>query len=127
MPTAETESPAKNAESGRKQRTPLPREKDRVDSFARRHIGPNQQARSAMLAEVGFEDLDALIDATVPKNIRLDQPLNLTHAASERRAEEYRRALVYRRRLFRHHYASCNSTEHSRESRLVHRLYTLPS
>jgi glycine dehydrogenase len=83
MPIAETDLPAKNAESGRKERPPLAREKDRVDSFARRHIGPNQQARSAMLAEIGFENLDALIDATVPKNIRLDRPLNLPHAASE--------------------------------------------
>jgi len=83
MPTAETDSPSKNAESGRKQGAAKPRETDRVDSFARRHIGPNQQARSAMLAEIGFENLDALIDATVPKNIRLDRPLDLPHPASE--------------------------------------------
>jgi glycine dehydrogenase len=83
MPTAETDSPAKKAESGRKQRTASARENDHADSFARRHIGPNQQARSAMLAEIGFENLDALIDATVPKNIRLDRPLNLPDAASE--------------------------------------------
>jgi glycine dehydrogenase len=82
MPTAETDSPAKNAESGRKQRTTRARETDR-GSFARRHIGPNQQARSAMLADIGFENLDALIDATVPQNIRLDRPLNLPHPASE--------------------------------------------
>ncbi|HMG06762.1 MAG TPA: aminomethyl-transferring glycine dehydrogenase, partial [Chthoniobacterales bacterium] len=56
---------------------------DRVDSFARRHIGPNQQARTEMLAEIDFENLDALIDATVPGNIRLDRPLNLPGAASE--------------------------------------------
>jgi glycine dehydrogenase len=81
MPTAETESPAQNAEA-----FPAPRpqrEKDRVDSFARRHIGPNQPARAAMLAELEFENLDALIDATVPKNIRRDQPLNLPEAKSE--------------------------------------------
>jgi glycine dehydrogenase len=83
MPTAETDSPAKNAESGRKQRTTPARETDRVDSFARRHIGPNQEARSAMLAEIGFENLEALIDATVPQNIRLDRPLDLPHPASE--------------------------------------------
>jgi glycine dehydrogenase len=70
-----TESPAQAARP--------PREKDRVDSFARRHIGPNQQARAAMLAELEFENLEALIDATVPKNIRLDQPLNLPEAKSE--------------------------------------------
>ena len=81
MPTAETESPAQTAESAPASRPP--REKDRVDSFARRHIGPNQQARAAMLAELEFENLDALIDATVPKNIRLDHPLNLPEAKSE--------------------------------------------
>ena len=77
MPTADTDSPAKNAESGRKPRTAPARETDRVDSFARRHIGPNREARSAMLAEIGFDNLDALIDATVPKNIRLDRPAEL--------------------------------------------------
>jgi len=83
MPTADTHSPTKNAETGGKQRTAPARETDRMDSFARRHIGPNQQARSAMLGEIGFENLDSLIDATVPKNIRLDRPLNLPHPASE--------------------------------------------
>src|SRR5688572_8574006 len=81
MPTAETESPAQNVPS-----SPAPRparEKDRVDSFARRHIGPNQPARAAMLAELEFENLDALIDATVPKNIRLEHPLSLPEAKSE--------------------------------------------
>ena len=36
-----------------------------------------------MLAELKFENLDALIDATVPKNIRLDHSLNLPEAKSE--------------------------------------------
>ena len=86
MPTAETDSPAKTAEPGRKTHVSPAREKDRVDSFARRHIGPNQAARHEMLAELEFETLDALIDATVPKNIRLDRPLDLPGAASERDA-----------------------------------------
>jgi glycine dehydrogenase len=75
MPTAETELLA--------QASRPPREKDRVDSFARRHIGPNQEARAAMLSDLDFENLEALIDATVPKNIRLGQPLNLPEAKSE--------------------------------------------
>src|ERR671918_2010354 len=53
------------------------------DSFVRRHIGPNQEEIDAMLAEVGFENLDALIDAAVPRNIRLDRQLNLPEAKSE--------------------------------------------
>ena len=54
--------------------------------FARRHIGPNATETAEMLREVGFENLDALIDATVPKNIRLDRELNLSEAKSEAEA-----------------------------------------
>src|SRR5437868_7331659 len=54
-----------------------------IDSFARRHVGPNQNETAEMLQAVGFENLDALIDATVPKNIRLDRELNLPEAKSE--------------------------------------------
>ena len=53
------------------------------DSFARRHIGPNEEETAEMLRALGFENLNALIDATVPKNIRLDRELNLPEAKSE--------------------------------------------
>jgi glycine dehydrogenase len=51
--------------------------------FARRHIGPNEDEVRAMLGEVGYEDLDSLIDAAVPENIRFDRQLNLPKAKSE--------------------------------------------
>jgi glycine dehydrogenase len=54
-----------------------------IDSFARRHIGPNDDEIGEMLREIGFENLDRLIDAAVPKNIRLDRPLKLPEAKSE--------------------------------------------
>jgi glycine dehydrogenase len=63
------------------------------DSFAHRHIGPNDNEVREMLAEVGFENLDALIDATVPKNIRLDQQLDLPEAKSEAEALTELRAI----------------------------------
>jgi glycine dehydrogenase len=64
------------------------REQHKIDigSFVRRHIGPNDDEIAAMLREVGFDNLDALIDATVPKNIRLDRELNLPEAKSEAEA-----------------------------------------
>jgi glycine dehydrogenase len=89
MPIAETELPVPSAKTPHRRR-----EKDRVDSFARRHIGPNQEARAAMLAELDFENLDALIDATVPSNIRFDRPLNLPDAKSELEALAELRALA---------------------------------
>ena len=46
-----------------------------ADSFIPRHIGPTDTDVSAMLDLLGYESLDALIDATVPKGIRLGRPL----------------------------------------------------
>src|SRR5436189_3616022 len=54
-----------------------------VDSFARRHIGPNEEEVRAMLRDVGFDSVGALIDATVPSDIRLGRELNLLEAKSE--------------------------------------------
>ena len=70
----------------------LPRERqiDNLESgwgsFARRHIGPNEVETEEMLGTVGYQNLAALIDATIPKNIRPDQPLNLPEAKSESEA-----------------------------------------
>src|SRR5438093_1044004 len=61
--------------------------------FARRHIGPDQNETAQMLRAVGFENLDGLIDATVPKNIRLDRELNLPEAKSENEALAELRAI----------------------------------
>src|SRR5215475_3447497 len=58
-------------------------ERDWPFDFSRRHIGPNEKETAEMLRAVGFENLDALIDTTVPKNIRLDRDLNLPEAKSE--------------------------------------------
>src|SRR5438067_8123222 len=56
------------------------------NSFARRHIGPNEDEVRVMLREVGFEDLDSLVEAAVPKNIRFDRQLNLPNPKSETEA-----------------------------------------
>ena len=43
-------------------------------SFIPRHIGPSDADVSAMLDLLGYDSLDALIDATVPAGIRLKRP-----------------------------------------------------
>ncbi len=43
-----------------------------ADSFARRHIGPDDAEVAAMLAAIDAPDLDALTRQTVPESIRLD-------------------------------------------------------
>src|ERR1700736_2232049 len=67
--------------------------------FARRHIGPNTDETAEMLRAIGFEELDALIDSTVPKNIRLDRELNLPEAKSENEALTELRAISKKNKI----------------------------
>jgi glycine dehydrogenase len=53
------------------------------DRFARRHIGPDAKETGEMLTLLGFKKLDELIDAAVPKKIRLEKKLNLPAAQTE--------------------------------------------
>lgn len=67
--------------------------------FAHRHIGPNSEETAAMLHVVGFDSPEALIDATVPKNIRFNQPLNLPEAETEAQALAELRAISQKNNL----------------------------
>ena len=54
------------------------------DDFAnRRHIGPSPDEMAGMLDTIGAPSLDALIDETVPADIRQDGPLETGAALSE--------------------------------------------
>jgi glycine dehydrogenase len=53
------------------------------DQFVRRHIGPRPADAGEMLKQLGYASLDAMIDAAVPKPIRLARPLQLPAARSE--------------------------------------------
>src|SRR5262249_36993135 len=54
-----------------------------------------------MLSEVGFESLGALIDAAVPKSIRLDRQLNLPQPKSETEALWELRTIASKNKLVR--------------------------
>jgi glycine dehydrogenase len=85
-------------------------EKIDIDSFARRHIGPNDEEVRAMLREVGFETLEALIDAAVPKNIRLDRELTLPEAKSEIEALAELRAISKKNKVA-HSFVGCGYSD----------------
>src|SRR6266566_918462 len=72
-----------------------------IDSFARRHIGPNEEEVRAMLRDVGFDSVGALIDATVPKDIRLGRQVNLPEAKSEGEALAELRAIAQKNKIAR--------------------------
>src|SRR5213080_1636525 len=72
-----------------------------IDSFARRHIGPNEEEVRAMLRDLGFDSLCALIDTTVPKDIRLERQLNLPAAKSETEALAELRVIAQKNKIAR--------------------------
>ena len=51
--------------------------------FIQRHIGPTVQQQTAMARAIGYDNLDALIDDTVPSAIRRQQPMQLPGAQTE--------------------------------------------
>lgn len=60
-----------------------------TDEFVRRHIGPDAADVEHMLATIGIESVDQLLDETVPASIRSADPLALGEAVPE--AEAIRR------------------------------------
>jgi glycine dehydrogenase len=80
------------------------------NSFARRHIGPNDDEVRAMLREVGFESLDSLVEAAVPKNIRLNRELNLPEPKSEMEALAELRA-ISRKNKIAHSFIGCGYSD----------------
>src|SRR5580700_9869732 len=73
-----------------------------LDTFARRHLGPDAAEQAEMLRVLGHASLDALIDAAVPAHIRRG-PLELPAAAGESSALAELRELAAENKVFRSH------------------------
>ncbi len=73
----------------------------KLSSFAPRHIGPNSDDIKQMLEVLGFSNLDALIDQTVPEAIRVKQPLRLPEAESEYAALTLLKKVASKNQVFR--------------------------
>ena len=57
---------------------------DIFHGFIRRHIGPDADEEAAMLAELGMQSTDELLDKVVPESIRRRKPLEVKASLSER-------------------------------------------
>ncbi|MEL6991901.1 MAG: glycine dehydrogenase (aminomethyl-transferring), partial [Pseudomonadota bacterium] len=69
------------------------------DFANRRHIGPSPEEMQAMLAELGVESLDQLIDETVPAAIRQKEPLDFGKAKSERELMHHMRVTAAKNKV----------------------------
>ncbi|MGZ8469433.1 MAG: aminomethyl-transferring glycine dehydrogenase [Gemmatirosa sp.] len=81
------------------------------DTFVSRHIGPSESEQHAMLAALGYDSLDAFVDAVVPTNIRLRRTLAIGPARSEHDVLSELRSIADRNEVWRSYigmgYAGC--------------------
>ncbi len=67
-----------------------------LDAFGRRHIGTTRDDQALMLATLGYDSLDALVDAAVPSSIQMREVISssIPEAATERQALAELRAIA---------------------------------
>ena len=71
------------------------------ETFPARHIGPTKSEIQEMLGVLGLASLDALIQATIPDDIRLNKPLNLRPQRTEHDVLNELKGLAQQNRVFR--------------------------
>ncbi|HMI46870.1 MAG TPA: aminomethyl-transferring glycine dehydrogenase [Gemmatimonadaceae bacterium] len=72
-----------------------------AESFVPRHVGPDERDVAEMLKTLGFQSLDALIDATIPAKIRYRGGLDLPKGITEPEVLAYFRSLASKNQVFR--------------------------
>jgi glycine dehydrogenase len=72
-----------------------------LDTFPRRHIGPTPEDISAMLQFLGYDSLDAFMDATVPEVIRSERPLAIGPSRTEQDVLEELRGIAALNKVYR--------------------------
>jgi glycine dehydrogenase len=74
---------------------------DQADTFAARHIGPNDAEVREMLEVVGAASLDQLVDQTIPSTIRLRRPLDLPPPKGEHEVLELLHGIASKNEIWR--------------------------
>ncbi len=69
--------------------------------FSRRHIGPSEAEKKAMLATIGIDSISTLIDRTIPAQIRLDGELKIADAMTEQEYLEHVSELAAKNQVFK--------------------------
>ncbi len=69
--------------------------------FIARHLGSNEGEQAAMLAQLGYENMDEFIQAVVPASIRMDEALDMQESISEETALEELRDLADQNKVFK--------------------------
>ncbi len=74
---------------------------DPLDTFPRRHIGPDSQQIGKMLKKLGLSSLEELVDKAVPAGIRLKKELDLPKASTEHKILRDLKNIASQNQVFR--------------------------
>jgi len=74
--------------------------KNAQKDFIQRHIGPSKEEQKVMLKELGYNNLDELIDKTVPKKILLKENLSIGEPNSEYKALRKLRDISQKNKIY---------------------------
>nr|WP_283751785.1 aminomethyl-transferring glycine dehydrogenase [Roseofilum acuticapitatum] len=89
----------------------LPASEPQTRSFCDRHLGPNSKDIQQMLKLLEIDDLETLIERTIPPAIQLTRSLNLPPAESENQALNTLKAIMGKNQIFRSYigmgYSNC--------------------
>ncbi len=72
-----------------------------TENFVDRHLGPDATERAAMLRTLGFDSMEALVDATIPASIRLRRALDLPAPLGETALLEELRQIAGKNQVFK--------------------------
>lgn len=72
-----------------------------MSTFSRRHIGPNEQEKAAMLNKIGAASIAELIDKTIPSHIRLNGELAVDNALTEQEYLQHIARLAAKNKIFK--------------------------
>lgn len=72
-----------------------------MSTFSKRHIGPNEAERAAMLEKIGVSSVAELVDKTIPQHIRLNGELNVSTALTEQEYLQHISELANKNEVFK--------------------------
>src|SRR5690349_20904049 len=74
---------------------------DQANSFAKRHLGPDDKSVREMLQTLGLKSFEELLEKTLPPSIRWQKPLDLPEGLSEQRLLDTAWGLAKENKVFR--------------------------
>jgi glycine dehydrogenase len=93
--------PANNKEQMSESQKSVKAPWERGEEFVHRHIGPRGIEQQKMLDLLGYENLDELTDAAVPRDIKLEKPLEIGEGRSEQAALEKLKEIASQNQMHR--------------------------